>query len=128
MADPTEPVKTAVQAASQQGLAVWLQTVLYAAFASFAGGLGYILRTMEAGAAPTLTRTCVEALAAGLVGLLAMWICQAMNISPQWTAITVGVSGWLGANATIQVLQRLVWKKLGLDNSFLEYRRHDDSD
>ena len=131
MTDPIEPVKTvaqAVQVANQNALPAWLQTVLYAAFASFAGGLGYILRTMEANATPTLTRTCVEALAAGLVGLLAMWICQAMDISLQWTAITVGVSGWLGANATIQVLQRLVWRKLGLDNSFLEYRRHDDSD
>lgn len=94
-----------------------LRAVAYAAFAAVAGALGYILRTLDSGARISYGRAVVEALSAGLVGLLAMWICQAMGLSQQWTAITVAVSGWLGANASIQVLQRIVWSKLGLNRS-----------
>jgi hypothetical protein len=107
-----EPAKTAAQIAA--GASSWFGTICYASFAAFAGGLGYVLRSMEANQPVSLTRIVVEALAAGLVGLLAMWICQAVHLSMQWTAVTVGVCGWLGANASIQVLQRIVWKKLGL--------------
>lgn len=92
----------------------WLQAFVYAAFAAFAGLLGYILRSMDAGLKVTYPRAFVEALSAGVVGLIAMWICQASGLSMQWTGVTVAVSGWLGANASIQVLQRLVWRKLGI--------------
>ncbi len=95
----------------------WLQACFYFAFAAVAGALGYVLRTMDAGAKVSYLRAIVEALSAGLVGLFAMWICQAFGLSQQWTAVTVGVSGWLGATASIQVLQRVVWKKLGLNRS-----------
>lgn len=95
---------------------VWvvLRAAGYALFASIAGALGYVLRSMDAGLPITYARTFVEALSAGFVGVIAMWMCQAASLSPQWTGITVAVSGWLGANASIQVLQRLVWRKLGL--------------
>jgi hypothetical protein len=89
----------------------------YAAFATVAGFLGYLLRTMDAGAHVSWGRAVLEAVSAGVVGLLVMWICQAMHLTQQWTAVSVGVSGWLGANASIQVLQRLVWSKLGLNRS-----------
>lgn len=95
---------------------LWLvRTSIYAAFSSFAGALGFILRSMEAGRPVSFTRVVVEALAAGLVGLIVMWICQAYHMSQEWTAVTVAISGWLGADASIQVLQRLVWRKLGID-------------
>ena len=89
----------------------------YALFATVAGFLGYLLRTMDVGARVSWGRAMLEAVSAGMVGLLVMWICQAMHLAQQWTAVSVGVSGWLGANASIQVLQRLVWSKLGLNRS-----------
>lgn len=97
--------------------ALWgLRTLGFFAFSAVAGALGFITRAISAGVPLSYGRTVVEALAAGLVGLLAMWICQAMHLNDQWTAVTVGTSGWLGANASIQVLQRFVWKKLGLSD------------
>jgi hypothetical protein len=99
-----------------QALNWWqaIRGVAYAVFAFVAGFLGYLLRTLDAGAAISYGRALVEALSASLVGLLTMWICQSMGLSQQWTAVSVGVSGWLGANASIQFLQRIVWSKLGL--------------
>lgn len=94
-----------------------VRSAIYASFASFAGFLGYLLRTLDAGAHVSWGRAVLEAVSAGMVGLLVMWICQSAGLSQQWTAVSVGVSGWLGANASIQVLQRLVWSKLGLNRS-----------
>lgn len=94
-----------------------LRGAAYAIFAFIAGFLGYLLRTLDAGAHVSWARALLESFSAALVGLLVMWICQSAGLSQQWTAVSVGVSGWLGANASIQVLQRLVWSKLGLTRS-----------
>lgn len=94
---------------------VYLRAAGYALFAAIAGALGYVLRSMDSGMPVTFARTFVEALSAGFVGVVMMWLCQVAGLSPQWTGIIVAVSGWLGANATIQVVQRLVWNKLGLN-------------
>lgn len=102
-------------------LLIWLRGAGYALFAAIAGGLGYIFRSMDASVPVSIGRALVEMCGAGVVGLFAMWICQAMSLSQQWTAVTVGVCGWLGATASIQVLQRIIWQKLGIDR-----RRSDD--
>ena len=101
-----------------------LRAVGYALFAALAGALGYVLRSMDAGQPVAFTRTFVEALSAGFVGVVMMWLCQVGNLSPQWTGIIVAVSGWLGANATIQVVQRLVWNKLGLGPKDVDHDSH----
>jgi len=95
----------------------WLQAAAYAVFAAVAGVLGYVMRMMDAGSPVKFWRSVVEGSSAGFVGLLAMWLCQAVHVGPEWTAVTVGVSGWMGARASIQMLQRAVWKKLGLNGS-----------
>lgn len=96
---------------------IWARGACYALFASIAGGLGYVFRNMDAGAPVSFGRAMVEMCGAGVVGLFAMWICQAMALNQQWTAVTVGMCGWLGATASIQVLQRFIWQKLGIDRS-----------
>ncbi|SEO76576.1 LydA holin phage, holin superfamily III [Luteibacter sp. UNC138MFCol5.1] len=95
----------------------WLQGVAFAAFAMLAGVLGRVVRDMNENHPVKFWPTCVQGLASGFVGLLVMWLCQIAGLSLQWTAVTVGVSGWLGAEASIQVIQRLVWKQLGLNRS-----------
>lgn len=91
----------------------WFTTMLYAAFASVGGALGYIMRTLDQGLRVSRWRVVVETTAAGFVGVLVMLICQATNLSPQWTGVTVGVCGWLGATSSIRMLERVVSRKIG---------------
>ena len=77
--------------------------------------MGHLLRTIDGRQKIKWGRTVLEGGAAGFVGLLMLLVCQAMNLSEQWTGVTVGVSGWLGANATIRMLESIVLKKLGIE-------------
>lgn len=92
----------------------WVKAILYALLATFGGFLGHIMRAFEKDTPIRFGRACVEGLAAGFVGLLVMLICNAMTFTDQWTGVIVGVSGWLGANASIRMLEKLVFRKFGL--------------
>lgn len=100
----------------------WLRVSLYAAFAALGGVLGHIMRAIDRKERVVFVRAIIEGIAAGFVGLLVLFLCQAMHLSEQWTGVIVGVSGWLGANATIRLIETLVYRKLGLTNK----RRKDD--
>lgn len=92
----------------------WVKSAIFALLSSIGGALGYIMRSLDKDVPVSFTRAMVEGMAAGFVGLLVMLMCNATNMSDQWTGVIVGVAGWLGANASIRMLERLVFKKLGL--------------
>lgn len=92
----------------------WVKAILYAALATFGGFLGHVMRALDESTPISYGRACIEGLAAGFVGLLVMLMCNAANMSDQWTGVVVGVSGWLGANASIRMLEKLVFHKLGI--------------
>lgn len=92
----------------------WLKALLYALFAALGGLLGHIMRAIDKQETIIPIRAVFEAMAAGFVGLLMALLCNALNLSPQWTGVIVGVCGWLGANATIRILEKIVYTKLGL--------------
>jgi hypothetical protein len=98
----------------------FLQMLFFPLFASAGGLLGYVLRMMDAGNRVSLWRAVVEALAAGFVGILVMLLCQAMQLSAQWTGVMVGVCGWLGATVSIRMLERVVRGKLGVSDAGVE--------
>lgn len=91
----------------------WLGLVVLAAVG---GVLSKLMTTMKAGAPVLFWPTFVQGMSSGFVGLLLMWLCESAHLSFQWTAVTVGVGGWLGAEASIQLIQRLVYSKVGLNN------------
>ena len=92
----------------------WLRVFIYAAFASVGGMLGYSMRMLEHGVPINLKMAAVEGMASGFVGLLMFLACGQLGISQEWTGVIVGVSGWLGANATLRILEILVYRKLGI--------------
>lgn len=94
----------------------WLMIVVYAGFAAIGGFMGYLMRTIDKEDHPiSWGRAVIEAIAAGFVGVLVLFVCLALNLSQQWTGVIVGVSGWLGANASIRLLERVVYKKIGME-------------
>lgn len=97
-----------------------VHSVGYAAFAAFGGAMGYVLRTMDATRPISYVRLCVETVAAGFVGLLAMFTCAAFELAPNWTGVVVGMSGWLGATASMRLIETLIYKRLGVDHDAIE--------
>lgn len=89
--------------------------------------MGHLMRTIDGEHKIKWSRALLEGGAAGFVGLLMLLVCQAMNMSEQWTGVIVGVSGWLGANATIRMLESIVLKKLGIDKPEREKENGNDS-
>lgn len=97
---------------------IWyVKTLLYAAFASFGGMMGHLLRTINSNQPIHWGRAALEGMSAGFVGVIVLMACQAANVPEGWTGVTVGVCGWLGASATIQMLESLVRKRLGIDGA-----------
>ncbi len=97
--------------------ATWAKGLAYVVFSAFAGGLGYILRAMNNGYNVSWKRVVVEMLGSGFSGVVVLWICQVSKVGAEWTGIIVGITGWLGAQATILALETLVRRKLGLERS-----------
>jgi hypothetical protein len=95
----------------------WIRLLAVSAFAAVGGAIGAILRAMDANQPLSVTRAVIEFLAAGFVGTLSGLLCSAWGLSIVWTAFIAGTFGMLGARAAIQVLQRFVWNKLGLNRS-----------
>jgi hypothetical protein len=95
----------------------WFKAACYALFAAFGGTVSYLLRSIDDNKAVSWGRATIEASSAGFVGILVLLGCQAANLNEQWTGLIVGVCGWLGASATIKMLETLVRKKLGIEGN-----------
>lgn len=95
---------------------LWLlKAFAYAAFAAFGGTVSYLLKSIDSQVKISWGRAAIQAASAGFVGVLVLLGCQAGNVGEQWTGLIVGVSGWLGADATIKILEAMVRRKLGID-------------
>ena len=95
-------------------LSDWLTSAGYTLLAAVGGLLGYVMREHDKGNDLSGWRAAAEALSSGFVGFLVMLLCRAMGIDPLWSGFVVGIFGWLGANVSIRLLERLVYDKLGI--------------
>lgn len=93
----------------------FLESLYFGLFAATGGCLAYILRCLNQEKRPDVWRALVEFLASGFVGILTMLGCKALDLDWRWSGLIVGVFGWLGAEASIATLAKLIRKKLGLD-------------
>lgn len=105
----------------------------YAAFAASGGLLGYVLRTLDANNPVSWKRLLAETAASAFMGVMAMLACNAMEVNTTWTGVIVGMSGWIGATATMRVIESVVYKRLGITQTDvdvvkeMEHVQHPDS-
>jgi LydA family holin superfamily III len=88
----------------------WFESLSQVALAFFGGLIGALMRRE----ASSWRTAMLGALGAGFVGLLVAKLCHAGGVSDDLTFVFVGVSGWLGAQRTIDYLERLIESKLGV--------------
>lgn len=93
----------------------WIRFAGYGMFAFVGGIIGHLLRTMDADQPIRWSRAFAQGLGSGFTGILVLLLCQAMNLSEQWTGLVVGVCGWLGASVTMVLLEKSVLKRLGIN-------------
>lgn len=91
----------------------WIKAGAYVAFSAIGGMLGFTMRVVDSKQPFKIWRCLLEGASAAFVGLLVLMICEAMHLNQQWTGVIVGVCGWLGASATIRMLESLIRNKLG---------------
>ncbi len=89
----------------------WFESLSQVTLAFFGGLIGALMRKE----ASTWQTAMLGALGAGFVGLLVAKLCHAGGVSDDLTFVFVGVSGWLGAQRTIDYLERLIESKLGVN-------------
>ena len=79
------------------------------------GLLGYLMRQATHEQPIKLSRAALEAAASGFIGIITIFLCHAIGLPWYWSGAVVGVLGWLGAEASIVVIARVIRGKIGLD-------------
>lgn len=87
-----------------------------AVLAAVAGLLGYLMRTLKRGRKVRAVSVVLETLSSGFVGYMVFLLCRAMKLEDAWVGPIVGVFGWVGASASIRVLETVVEKRLGISD------------
>lgn len=95
----------------------WKYWALFVPFAMVGGTIGSIMRKLNNSEKVKFWMVVLEAAASGFAGVLILLLCQAMGLSLQWTGVIVGVCGWLGGGATMQLLEKVVHRKIGIDKN-----------
>ncbi|MEE4452851.1 phage holin family protein [Novosphingobium resinovorum] len=93
---------------------LWAKVLFFMGVASLGGGLGHVMRESDKGNRILFWRVLLNMAGSGFVGLLVTFLCRAMKLDDLWTGFVVGVFGWLGATVSIQLLERVVYKKLNI--------------
>lgn len=92
------------------------KTLAFVLLASIAGLLGHLMRVIDRGGKIKWLVAGLEGCSSGFVGFLAMLMCKAMDLSYEWTGIVVGLLGWLGAAASVKIVEKVVRDRLGVDD------------
>lgn len=82
--------------------------------ASIGGALGFIRKELAMGRKITFFRTFFAVCLAAFLAYLMKVACRKLGVDDDWTKIIIGVVCFLGPDFTIQILERIVLKRLGI--------------
>lgn len=95
--------------------------IAFTLFAMIAGLLGHLSRAVDKGKKIKWSVAALEACTSGFVGFIAILMCNAMHLSFEWTGVIVGLLGWLGAAASVKIIEAVARRRLGIadENPFV---------
>jgi hypothetical protein len=96
--------------------------------AGTAGLLAFLMRAFRKGRRVRWPEALIKTAASAFVGYLALHACIALKIDDAWVGVVVGCLGWIGAESSIAVIERLVFRRLGVPEDVAAARTDADRD
>jgi len=96
------------------------ETVMMVLVSIVGAALGYISRQWRAGKTIKLSRMMFAVMASVFIMAMTSTLCNIMGFSYNWTILIVGVFSWMGTDASIVILERAVYKKLGISHVYVK--------
>ncbi|WP_081232276.1 phage holin family protein [Pseudomonas chlororaphis] len=89
-----------------------LRSAIYVAIAALGGMLGHMMRRRGVQEPIKVGETLLQGVGAAFAGYLVLLACRSSGINPDVTGVIIGLCGWLGADATLVLLQDYIYKKI----------------
>lgn len=91
-----------------------MRSWIYVSIAAVGGVLGHMMRKLGNQQPIQAGETILQGVGAAFAGYLVLLGCRSANIPPDISGVIIGLCGWLGADATLMLLQTYIYKKLNI--------------
>ncbi|TPG65711.1 phage holin family protein [Pseudomonas arsenicoxydans] len=85
---------------------------IYVLIAALGGVLGHMMRKLGAQQPIRVGETVLQGVGAAFAGYLILLGCRSLDLPSDVSGVIIGLCGWLGADATLMLLQTYIYKKL----------------
>lgn len=92
----------------------FIKSWVYIVIAATGGVLGYMMRRLGSGQQIHVGETILQGVGAAFAGYLVLLGCRALAVPSEVSGVVIGLCGWLGADATLMLLQSYIYKKLNI--------------
>ncbi len=97
-------------------LSDFIKSWAYILISAVGGVLGHMMRRLGAQQPIHIGETTLQGVGAAFAGYLVLLGCRSAGIPPEISGVIIGLCGWLGADATLMLLQSYIYKKLKIKN------------
>jgi hypothetical protein len=91
-----------------------LRAAVFTVFAGVGGLLAYLLRCLNSGEKAHFGRAMIEMLSSGFFGAVMILACMSFKVDIYLAGALAGVFGWLGAEASMLFIKKLINKRFGI--------------
>jgi hypothetical protein len=92
-----------------------IRSWMYIMIAAIGGVLGHMMRRLGSHQPIRIGETVLQGVGAAFAGYLVLLGCRSLNIPPDASGLIIGLCGWLGADATLMLLQDYIYKKIKIN-------------
>jgi hypothetical protein len=89
-----------------------LHSWVYILIAAIGGVLGHMMRKLSIREKVNMGETLLQGVGAAFAGYLMLLGCRSFSLPPEVAGVVIGLCGWLGADASLSIMQNYIYKKL----------------